>query len=535
LVIRCERCSTLYELDEALLSPSGSQVQCTKCDHVFTAFPAKTPGGTEVGVPAAQEARPPEPAPAAAPPQPAPAATPSAVPLPPAAAPAPPAERRAEGPRAKWGTSAPVYRPPSSPSGSAAAGGSPRAPLLKRDTVGVFEARLRWSARLRWLVPAAAVALLAVVVAAWLLLSRRAPPDDPRARREAMALAARDDLASLDEAASRLEALRRARGSKAAAADAAAVDVLRAAVVAEEGEALAARRTARAAERERLRREQPAGWEEGERAAAADVQALDQEVRTREERSRALAAAALDALRPLQRAGGALPEVGRGLGLYHALGGDRPSVERVAGAARAGAARDPWLDLAEGWVDARQADRAAWERAIVALGAVAAAHPELVRARYLLARAQAALGHRAEALSSVEGALSVNARHEGAQRLRAELAVPAEPPATPLSAPAEPPSGSPAGRSPAQPRKVFSQPPAGAPAQQAAPAPEPAGDATLAPPSWPSSSPAEGATTAPSPGLSTPAGAGGGESAGGAQPPPRRPREPEPEPAADGG
>ena len=41
LVIRCERCSTLYELDEALLAPDGSPVQCTRCDHVFTVRPPR--------------------------------------------------------------------------------------------------------------------------------------------------------------------------------------------------------------------------------------------------------------------------------------------------------------------------------------------------------------------------------------------------------------------------------------------------------------------------------------------------------------
>ncbi|HET7825361.1 MAG TPA: zinc-ribbon domain-containing protein, partial [Anaeromyxobacter sp.] len=48
MVIRCERCSTLYELDEALLAPGGSQVQCTRCQHVFTAFPPRAPGRTLV-------------------------------------------------------------------------------------------------------------------------------------------------------------------------------------------------------------------------------------------------------------------------------------------------------------------------------------------------------------------------------------------------------------------------------------------------------------------------------------------------------
>ena len=37
--IRCERCSTVYELDEARLSPQGAAVKCTRCQLVFRAFP----------------------------------------------------------------------------------------------------------------------------------------------------------------------------------------------------------------------------------------------------------------------------------------------------------------------------------------------------------------------------------------------------------------------------------------------------------------------------------------------------------------
>ena len=44
MIIRCERCSTLYELDETRLAPEGSQVQCARCEAVFTARPP-TPGG----------------------------------------------------------------------------------------------------------------------------------------------------------------------------------------------------------------------------------------------------------------------------------------------------------------------------------------------------------------------------------------------------------------------------------------------------------------------------------------------------------
>jgi predicted Zn finger-like uncharacterized protein len=56
LHIRCERCSTVYELDPARLSPAGTPVQCTRCRHVFRAFPpgdgkAALPLGSEVNLP----------------------------------------------------------------------------------------------------------------------------------------------------------------------------------------------------------------------------------------------------------------------------------------------------------------------------------------------------------------------------------------------------------------------------------------------------------------------------------------------------
>jgi len=52
VIIRCERCSTVYELDEALLAPEGSPVQCTRCQAVFTARPQGARGQTLVGMPA---------------------------------------------------------------------------------------------------------------------------------------------------------------------------------------------------------------------------------------------------------------------------------------------------------------------------------------------------------------------------------------------------------------------------------------------------------------------------------------------------
>lgn len=42
MLIRCEKCSTLYELDEGRLPPQGAPVQCSKCQFVFKAYPPST-------------------------------------------------------------------------------------------------------------------------------------------------------------------------------------------------------------------------------------------------------------------------------------------------------------------------------------------------------------------------------------------------------------------------------------------------------------------------------------------------------------
>ncbi len=39
MLISCEKCSTTYVLDDALIPPQGTPVQCTRCGHVFTAKP----------------------------------------------------------------------------------------------------------------------------------------------------------------------------------------------------------------------------------------------------------------------------------------------------------------------------------------------------------------------------------------------------------------------------------------------------------------------------------------------------------------
>lgn len=425
MVIRCERCSTLYELDEALLSPAGSQVQCTRCQHVFTAFPPRAAGRTLVGMPAQAASEP------ARPPADKPVAAHTAR-----KTPAPGTAARPEPPRAVRTSPPPVYRP----SGASAPPTTGRAPLLKRDTVGTFESRLRWSARWRWLAPLLAVIAVGVLsVGGWLVLGRRSEPETARTRADAMSLVALDDAASLDQAIARLDAvLRRSPKQRAAASERALAYVVRAASLAEESEGLAGRLAARNAERERLSREQPPGWEDAHRAAAADVQKLEPEMKAREERARSLGAAAFQALRRLQSEQGDGPDVARGLAAYHALANERDRARKIIRAARDHAPADPWLDLAEAWVDAREPERAARERALAELGALSVAHPELLRARYLLARTAATLGRKGEAIATLDALLSANARHEAGRRLRDELTAPPAPPPPPPTEAAKP-------------------------------------------------------------------------------------------------
>jgi predicted Zn finger-like uncharacterized protein len=52
VLISCEKCSTTYVLDDALIPAQGAPVQCTRCGHVFTAkLPAKDLATTTPGQP----------------------------------------------------------------------------------------------------------------------------------------------------------------------------------------------------------------------------------------------------------------------------------------------------------------------------------------------------------------------------------------------------------------------------------------------------------------------------------------------------
>jgi predicted Zn finger-like uncharacterized protein len=402
--IRCERCSTLYELDETLLSPQGSPVQCTRCQHVFTAYPARGTARTAGGPPAHAPPERPD-------------------------APSPPDEAGARRIPRPGGPA--VYRPPA-PAAPAASPAVHRAPILKRDAVGAFEARLRWSHRLRWLVPVAALALAAVAGTAILLVRARGGPSREalRLREQAMALVAQDDLASLARAEEALQGLGATEPElRAALADAALARVLRAS----------------------------SGQEEGGGPSA-----------------RALADRAREDLRALEGEIGPDPAVRRASAVGHALAGDREAATRVARSLRTEGGYDRWAELAEAIVEV-EGDAAARTRGLARLQALVAKSPELLRGRYLLAEAQAEAGRRQEALATLEALLAANPRHERARSFRESLSAPV--PQAEVAAP--PPPAAP--REGTAPRAAAPAPAAAAPAPAAAGEAQPEAEAEPGP------------------------------------------------------
>lgn len=513
MLIRCERCSTLYELDEGLLSAEGSQVQCTRCEHVFTAHPSPPPGQTLVGVPAAAAPQPGAPEAPAAPAarEAVRSARPGAAgraPPPSTRAPAPPARPASEAPRAPVRTGQPaVYRP--SP------GSSPvhRAPVLKRDTVGAFEARLRWAARARWIVPGAAAAALVLAGAAWFLLARRGDPTADRAREDGLALLARDDAGNLEAAEALLgEAGRRDPRAYAATAESALARALLAAASADEGVPIASRLAVKVAERDRLAREGPSGNEDAARAAA-EVRALEAQLEPIHRRARQISAEAFARLQKVAAAHPHDPAVQRSLAVYFALAGDREQSSRAAVAAREKLRDDPWLAYAGAALDVRDGAGPARERGLVALGTVVAAHPDLIRARWTLALGQAEAGRRDDALSTLDGLLTANPAHERARRLRADLLAPPPPAPEPAAPVARPPAAAAAKPAPVM-RKAVAQPPAPVPAE--VPPVAPAVPAVMQP--IPVAPPPGAPSAGPSPSGAAPAAGSAPPSAGGTAP-----------------
>lgn len=382
MLIRCERCSTVYELDETLLAPEGAPVQCTRCDAVFVAYPPRAPGRTLVGMPAVD-------APPPAPPQPV-----SSAPSSQAAQP-----RAVTGPRRPDSGKTPrdmrpqVFRP--GPSSTP----SRPAPVLRKDQVGTFESRLKWSARWKWLGPLLVVSMVAVLGGAWLVLSIKADPEAARLRGEGRVSLALDDAASVEAAAKEFdEALRRDPSLTGAACDGA---------------------LARLVEAELLREE----WEDSRpRNAAGEVERKEDSRDPRLARGVALAAAAKVALDGVGLEA-TDPASARALAFFYAHSRDRAHLAKVLSSARGNGESDPWFDLAQATVDLDGGVEVRGQ-VVARLTKIAEAHPQLLHARWLLARGQSSLGRRVDALAVLDGLIAANARHEGARRLRASLSVP---------------------------------------------------------------------------------------------------------------
>ena len=420
MLIRCERCSTVYELDEKLLPPTGAPVQCTRCQHVFTAAPPQAPGRTLPAFPAVAPA--PSPVLAA---QPSPPEAVSAPP--PAPAPPPPSPPHAA-PRA------PAVAPRAAPRQASRPAPSKRGP--RADTIQMFAQQVRSRSRWMWLGPLLAVLAGAGGYAGWRYQASRIDPAALQKDREGLSILARDDGKSLERAVAVL-----AEGSQIdpklyrAEADRALAMVLLSAALREDAADLEARFKALDAERVRLETEKADGWARRQGEIVERMKPLRAELDPMQEKARSLAEQAYGILKPLAREHGDDLAVERALAVYYALDGNAEQSARFVRNARLKQS-DPWVDLAEGAADVTAADAPATRaRAVARLGSLVVAHPDLLRARMLLARAQTDLGRTDAAVAALDGVVAANPDHERARRLKAELLTPPAPEAAPAAAP----------------------------------------------------------------------------------------------------
>jgi predicted Zn finger-like uncharacterized protein len=486
VLIRCEKCSTLYELDEKLLPPGGAPVQCSKCQYVFHAQ-APSPGAAEIPAPPAAAkapaaAAPPPPEPpreAAAPPPsadgPVPASPPSAAASRPAPAPTPPpaAEARPEpprstpppgGPRPGAGsattssTSIPAPQPslPAdrfTPDGrpirkipfpdevESASSAGPR-PMIARAP-GRIGASPRGSARpLRWAIPVALALLAVVAVLAGRAVSKRVDPAAARRRADGLALLRRDDQASLAAAAVAFTDAAQLDASLAAArADRALAHALMLGLAQAEASRADGRLAERQAERAGAEGQgppPPPALTEAVDALRAQRDAVRARVRQLENDTEA-------ELTPLRQSLAGEAALVRAQALFDAFATDAERAERVVRQGDAFLGKDVWLDLAVGAADVRAALPERRAEGVARLEALVAAHPDLLRGRLVLAEALAQAGRTADAVAALDAVLAANPRHEGAQALKTELTAARDRPAQGEAQPsAAPPPGTPA-------------------------------------------------------------------------------------------
>ncbi|HET6923892.1 MAG TPA: zinc-ribbon domain-containing protein [Anaeromyxobacteraceae bacterium] len=437
--IRCERCSTVYELDEKILPPGGAPVQCTRCQHVFHAFPPQAAGRTLPMFPAVQGegvARPSPP--------------PAGVPGPSAPGPAP----RQAAPAPARPAPAPARQSPQPAGPAAPAAPAPPPPRRDRrgDTVTILARQIRSRRLWKWLGP---LLLLLAAGAGYGVFWHRSRQIDPAAlarRQEGLRLLARDGGRDLEQAAQVLaDASRLDPRLFQARADRALALTLLAADERERVAGLESRFRTLDAERLRLEAEGTEGWRQWQAGVIDRMKALEGQIEPIRGRAGQLSSEALGELKALGRSHGDDPAVARALALHHALDGNREQASRVVRDARAAGQADPWLDLADGVSDLVAASsELARQKAVARLAPLAAAHPELLRARMLLARAQVDLGRTDAAVTALDGVLEANAGHERARETKERLLAP--PPVVPLR-PAVSPEAPPPGRPGQLPRR----------------------------------------------------------------------------------
>jgi hypothetical protein len=272
-------------------------------------------------------------------------------------------------------------------------------------------------------------------------------------RDEGLALLVRDDDASLGDAAARFaEASRIDPKLLGARADRALARILLAAGLRDDAASLEARFKSLEAERLRLEAERPAAWEQRAAEAVERMKPLKADLEPLYEKARALQEEAYADLRGLAREHAGDPAVERALAVYYAFDGNAEQSGKLVRNARAARQADAWIDLAEGAVDALGANaRNKREQALARLGPLSAAHPEILRARMLLAAAEVDLGRREAAVTTLDSVLAANPGHDRALRRKAELLAP--PAALPVVA-AVPQRAPPPGRPGTLPRKA---------------------------------------------------------------------------------
>lgn len=305
----------------------------------------------------------------------------------------------------------------------------------------MFAQRVRSRSRWKWLGPLLAILAGAGGYAAWQYQAGKIDPAALQKRQEGLSILVRDDEGSLERAAAVL-----AEGSRIdpklyqADADRALAMMLLSAGMREDAAGLEGRFKALDAERLRLEAEKPEGWARRQGEVVEQMKPLKAGLEPLQEKARSLGEHAYGILKPLARQHGDDLAVERALAVYYALDGSAEQSARFVRNARRAAQSDPWIDLAEGAADVTSASsQVGRERAVARLGPLVLAHPDLLRARMLLARAQIDLGRKDAAVATLDGVMAANPDHERARRLKAGLLAPPAPKAVPAAAPEKAP------------------------------------------------------------------------------------------------